>query len=141
MMENGNIRIMGYYFKMENVQVDVSSNHYSLNTTKIFNGTEINTRGEWNGIQFSFDCYIQVKYKERNKYDKIFKQIMSRPVEIISQDFTDIHYGMVVIKKQPITGNPNGYLLNISIKEVPLTSDYYADIELNEYDRERLVKS
>lgn len=126
---------------MENVQVDVSTNHYSLNTTKIFNGKEINTRGEWNAISFSFDCYLPVNKKNMRKYDKIFKEIMSRPVEVISQDFTDLYYAMVVIKKQPVTGDPNGLLLNFTVKEVDNPSDYHTDIELNELDRERYVES
>jgi len=140
MIKNGDIKIMGYYFKMENVQTDTSFEYHSMNTTKIFNGTEINTMGEWNGVQFSFDTYIPIKYEQRNKYDKIFKKMMSKPVEVITKDFDGLHYAQVIIKKQLNNGSPDGLDLNISVREIPITSDYYPDTDISNVSRARLIE-
>lgn len=137
-MPNGNIKINGYYLKMENINVDTSFPYYNLNTTKIFNGTEINTQGEWNGISFSFETYLTLPYRERNKYDKILQEMMSKPCEVVCRDFGGLFYANVVVKKQPITGNPNGLSLNFSIKQLPITSDYYPDTKMTNLSRNRL---
>lgn len=141
MIKNGDIKIDKYYFKMENIQTDNSTEYNTMNTTKIFNGKEINTiGGEWNGISFSFDTFITLPYEQRNKYDKVFKELMSHPVEVICKDFSDLRYAQVIIKKNFSNGSPNGLGLNISVRQVPIGSDYYPDVDLSNISRARLVE-
>lgn len=140
MINNGNIKIMGYYLRTENVQVDTAIPYRSLNTTKIFNGKEINTRGEWNGISFSFDSFLHVPAKKRNMYDKIFKEMMSKPVEVVSQDFGGLFYAQVIVKKNISNGNPHGLVVNFSVKQLPITSDYYPNTTMKKESRNKIVK-
>lgn len=124
---NGTIEIDNIPMVMENVNIVVSNSYRELITTKIMNGTEINTQGEWQPREFSFTTYLRVPNNKINELNSMINEIQHKPCEIVYPDFGEIFLGFVKIIKTRV--DTNGFELKISVKELASEhiKDYYID--------------
>jgi len=128
--KDGDIEIDGFCFYGE-IKPTVSYSYRELTTTKIMNGTEVNTQGDFTPREFTVTSYIYTGTDNKRIYDKKFQEMMNKPCRVLCEDMGDMFYAKVIILKTPVTGNPGAYDLEISIKEIPDINNYYIDDTIN----------
>ena len=114
-----NIKIMDQPFYAENIQADEPYNRRERNFNSILNGTEIVTQGQYVHREFSFTTTIYFPTGRPDAYDKLFEEMMSKPVEVISRYMGGKFNALVTIRKTNPEASTNHMDLDVSIVEVP----------------------
>ena len=112
-----NLEIMGYPFYAEKVTPNEAFRRREFNVNNVVGGTQIITPGTYVGLDFSITTHVFVDPNKPDAHNKIFQEMMSKPVKVVSPELGGQFMAMVVVKPEHSTLN---YLeLSISIKEVP----------------------
>lgn len=114
-----NIKIMGWPFYAEDIEAEEPYNRRDHNFNSILNGTEVVTPGKYVHREFSFRTTIYFPTGRPDSYDKIFEEMMSKPVEVISPYMGGKFNALVTIRKTNPDSSPNHMDLDVSIVEVP----------------------
>ena len=116
--EGCNLEIMGYDIYAEKVSPNEAYRRREYNVNNIVGGTQIVTPGAYVGLDFTVTTHIPVNPDRPNVHDKIFQEMMSKPVKVISPEIAeDPFMAIVVVKPEHVT--PDSLEVNFTIKEVP----------------------
>lgn len=126
-------------FYAEQITANESYNRRDLIRTKVMNGTETVTQGDWIGREFSFTTHLPVG-EDRTIYDKYFLSMLHQPCTIINEDMGEMFTAQVIIKKEPVEKHPNTLKLEVEIKEIPEIDDYWIDNVLQKENRQKVVE-
>lgn len=113
------IKIMGYPFYAENITANEPYNRREREFTSILGGTERVTRGKYIHREFSFSTTIYFPTGRPNAYDKIFKKMVSKPVEVISKYMGGKFNAIIKLEPSFPENSPNHMDLNVTVTEVP----------------------
>ena len=114
-----NIKIMGWPFYAENISADEPYNRREYNFNSILNGTEVVTPGQYVHREYSFSTTIYFPTGRPDVYDKIFEEMMSKPVEVISPYMGGKFNAIITIRKTNPETSPNHMDLDVTVIEVP----------------------
>ena len=112
-----NLEIMGYPFFAENVSPNEAYRRREYNFNAVVGGTQIVTPGAYVGLDFSITTHVFIDPDRPDEHNKIFQEMMSKPVEVVSPDLGGRFNAIVVIK--PERDKLDTLKLTISVKEVP----------------------
>lgn len=112
------IKIMGFPFYAENINGDEPVNRREREFTQILGGTERVSQGKYIHREFNFTTTIFFPTGKPNAYDKIFKEMMSKPVNVISKYMGSFN-ALINISKTFPESSPNHMELDITVTEVP----------------------
>ena len=113
------VKIMGIPFYAENINGDEPVNRRERKFTSILGGTERVSQGKYIHREFSFSTTVFFPTGRPDAYDKTFKEIMSKPVEVISPYMGGKFNASVIINKSFPENSPNHMDLDINITEIP----------------------
>ena len=112
-----NLEIMGYSFFAEEVSPTEAFRRRELNFNSVVGGTKKVTKGEYMGIEFSVTTHVKINPKTPNMHNKIFEEMMRKPVQVVSPDLGGSFNANVIIKPERESAR---YLkLTITIREIP----------------------
>lgn len=114
-----NIEIMGYPFFAENITGDEPFNRREYNRNSILSGTEHVTRGKYISRSYSFTTTIYHPTGRPDAHDKILKEIISKPVTIISPYMGGTFKAEVTFQRSFEEASPNHYKLDVTVNEIP----------------------
>lgn len=126
-------------FYAEQITANESYSRRDLIRTKVMNGTEVVTQGDWVGRDFTFTCHVPVDY-DPTIYDNYFVVMMHQPCTILCPDMGDMFSAQVVVKKKPMENHPHTLELEIQITEIPDVEDYWIDNVLQKEKRMVIVE-
>lgn len=126
-------------FFAESISPNEAFSRRDLVRTKVMNGTEVVTQGEWIGRDFNFTSHIPIDY-DPTIYDKYFQSMLHQPCRILSPDMGDMFYAQVIIKKNPLENYPKTLTLEIQVIEIPNIDDYWIDNVLQKEKRMVIVE-
>ena len=112
-----NLEIMGYPFFAESISPNEAFRRREYNFNNIVGGTQKVTPGNYVGLDFNVTTHVKINPNRPHGHNKIFQEMMSKPVEVISPDLGGKFNAIVVIK--PERDGLDYLKLTISIKEVP----------------------
>ena len=121
-------------FFAEQITPNEAYSRRDLVRTKVTNGTEVVTQGDWIGRDFQFTSHVPVG-DDRQVYDKYFQSMMHQPCTILCEDMGDMFDAQVIIKKSPLEGYANTLKLEVQVQEIPDVSDYWIDNVLQKEKR------
>lgn len=113
-----NLEIMGYPFYAEEVTANEAFRRREYNFNNIVGGTQKVTKGAYVGLDFSIVTHVAVNPNHPDVHNKIFKEMMSKPVKVVSPELGGSFNATVTIKPEH-NSNPNFLKLTINIKEIP----------------------
>ena len=112
-----NLEIMGYPFYAEEVTPNEAFRRRDYNFNNIVGGTQKVTKGAFVGLDFTIVTHVAVPQNNPKVHNKIFKQMVSKPVKVVSPEFGGSFNAVVTIKPEHVS--PKSLKLTINIKEVP----------------------
>jgi len=113
-----NLEIMGYPFYAEEISPTEAFRRRDYNYNNIVGGTATVNKGPYVPMEYTVTTHVKVRRGKPYMYDKVFEEMMSKPVRVVSPELHGAFYAIVVIK--PEYNNASEYLkLTINIKEVP----------------------
>ena len=115
--ENSNIEIMGYPFFIEDVSPSEAFNRRDPVINNLVGGTLIITKGPYIPLEFSITTHVYIDPDRPDEHNSIFKEMMSKPVEVVSPEIGGRLKALVVIT--PGHEKREALKLSINIKEVP----------------------
>lgn len=118
---NENVEIDGYPFYAENITATEAYNRRETNRTSILNGTEHVSRGKYVVRDYSFTTTVFVPDNRPDVHDDIFREMMSKPCEVISPYMGGKFMAEVIIQKDIEEASPNHIKLDIQVIEIPDT--------------------
>lgn len=114
-----NVTIMGIPFYAENIDGEETFNRREVNRNKILGGTEHVTRGEYVSRKYRFTTLIYHPTNRPDVYDKLFREMMSKPVEVISPYMGGKFMADVIIQRSTEEASPNHFTIDVDIEEIP----------------------
>lgn len=114
-----NIEIMGYPFYAENISSEEAYNRREYNRNSILGGTESVTKGKYIPRSYTFTTTIYHPADRPDAYEKIFKEMVSNPQEIISAYMGGKFKAEIIIQKNVEESSPNHMVLDFSVTEIP----------------------
>ena len=126
-------------FYAEQITANESFSRRDLIRTKVMNGTEVVTQGDWIGRDFTFTCHVPIA-DDPQIYDKYFQSMLHQPCKILSPNMGDMFDAQVTIKKEPMENHPNTLKLEVHVQEIPDVSDYWIDNVLQKEKRMNIVE-
>ena len=114
-----NIEIMGYPFYAENISSDEAYNRREYNRNSILGGTEEVTKGKYIPRSYTFTTTIYHPEDRPDSYEKIFRQMVANPQEIISPYMGGKFKAEIIIQKNVEESSPNHMVLDFSVTEIP----------------------
>ena len=128
-MAEPNIEIDGLGFIAEELTADQSQSSREIVETKIFNGTEFVTQGEYKPMKWTFKTYLQ--YKEGYEFNELVKYLESKPLTVVSPLIGDSFTAIVRITRN--VSNELAMELEVELTEVPDVTNYTVDNSLYQY--------
>lgn len=116
-IEGCNLEIMGYPFYVEKVSANEAFRRREINLNALVGGTLKSTKGQYIGLDFKITTHVMIDPNKPHEHNKIFKEMMSKPVTVSSPELGGNFTAMVVIT--PDHSKLNFLQLDISIKEIP----------------------
>lgn len=113
-----NIKIMEMPFYAENIESDEPYNRRERDFTPIIGGTERVTKGKYVHRSFNFTTSVYYPEGRPDVYDNIFKEMMSKPVPVISPYMGNFN-ALVTIRRSFPKASPNRMDLDMKLVEVP----------------------
>lgn len=126
-----NIEIDGFPFTAESISPNEAYSRRDLKRTKILNGGEVVTQGDFIPRDFTFTSKLRVRPDNHDMYDNIFQNMVSKPCEVVCRDMGPIFNAQVTIKKSPTTGDPTTLTCEVQVVEICNTADYFPDFTTN----------
>lgn len=126
-------------FFAENITANEAFSRRELVRTKVMNGTEVVTQGDWIGRDFTFTSHIPIA-DDPTVYDVYFMSMLHQPCTIFSPNMGDMFTAQVLIKKQPLEKYPNTLVLEVQVIEIPSVDDYWIDNVLQMEERMVIVE-
>lgn len=114
-----NISIMGIPFYAENINGEETFNRRETNRQKILGGTEHVTRGKYVSRKYSFTTMIYHPTGRPDVYDNLFREMMSKPVEVISPYMGGKFMAEIIIQRDTEEASPNHFTINVDVEEIP----------------------
>ena len=111
-----NLEIEGVLFIVENISYTNTLPKRNLNRTKIINGTEIVTAGEYTPLEFEITTTINVPLNRPDYYNSAFTELQSKICNVVSPLMGSFK-AELTINYEPST--PESIKVRIQIKEVP----------------------
>ena len=115
--EGANLEIMGYPFYCESVSPNEAFRRREYNFNNIVGGTMKVTPGAYVALDFNITTHVFINPDRPDEHNKIFQEMMSKPVEVVSPEIGGSFNAVVVIK--PERDRLNSLKLTISVKEIP----------------------
>lgn len=117
-IEGCNLEIDGFPFYVEKASPNEAYRRREINLNAVVGGTLKASKGQYVGLDFKITTHVRVDPNKPYVHDKIFQEMMSKPVTVVSPELSkDSFKAMVVITPEHSTLN---FLeLSISIKEIP----------------------
>ena len=116
-LTGANIEIMGYPFYAETVSGNEFFNRRETVRNKILRGTEDVLKGAYVSRDFSFTTHIPIDPQRPDVHNEVFKEMMSKPVEVVSPELGGSFMAEVVVKPGHV--KQSHLELNINITEIP----------------------
>ena len=113
-----NIEIMGMPFYAENITSDEPYNRRERVFNSISGGTEWVSQGKYIHRKFNFSTSIYFPTGQPEVYDNIFKEMLSKPVEVVSKYMGNFN-ALVTIHKNIPESSPNHMDLDVDLVEIP----------------------
>lgn len=112
-----NIEINGHPFYAENIDGPEPYNRRDYVFKPLLNGTMSVKPGKYVNKEYSFRTTVY--YSRPDEHDKIIQEIMSKPVEVISQEMGGKFKAIVVFSKTITDGSPHHAEYDVTVTEVP----------------------
>lgn len=112
-----NIEINGHPFYAENIDGNEPYNRREYVFKSLLNGTMSVKSGKYVNREFSFKTTVY--HVRPDEHDKIIREIMSKPVEVISKEMGGKFNAIVVFSKNIPDGSPNHTEYDVTVTEVP----------------------
>lgn len=116
-IEGCNLEIMGYPFYVEKVSANEAFRRREVNLNAVVGGTLKASKGQYVGLDFKITTHVRVNPNKPHAHNKIFREMMSKPVTVSSPELGGSFTAIVVIT--PDHSKMNFLELSISIKEIP----------------------
>lgn len=113
------IMIMGMPFYAENIRPTEPYNRREREFTPILGGTERVTQGKYIHREWSFNTTIYFPTGQPDAYDKQFKEMLSKPVEVISRYMGGKFQALIELSPEFLEYSPNHMELDVTVTEVP----------------------
>ena len=113
------VDIDGYLFFPKSVQGNESFSHREFLRTKIMNGGEFTSRGQYVCKEFSFDTIIDIDPEELDDYMKIFTIMENKVCRVTSPYMGGMFNAEVKITVTNPETSPHVIECNVNIKEIP----------------------
>ena len=126
-------------FFAENITSNESFSRRDLVRTKVMNGTEVVTQGDWIGRDFNFTSHVPID-DDPQIYDKYFQSMLHQPCTVMSPYMGDMFEAQLTIKREPMENQPNTLKLEIQVQEIPNVDDYWIDNVLQKEKRMTIVE-
>lgn len=145
-----NIEIEGFPFFAESVDGDEFYNRREYSRLNIIGGTQFVNKGAYVPRSFSFTTHVRVEPNNPDVYNDIFREMMSKPCNVISPELGGMFDAVVVIK--PKHSSPKYLDLNVKITEIPteksnifgenivIPADKLQDVSDEDKEKKELVK-
>ena len=113
------IEIMGYPFYAEQITPNEAYNRRERDFTPILGGTVRVTKGKYIHREFNFTTTLFFPTGNPDAYDKIFEEMMSKPVEVISKYMGGKFNAIIQITPSFPENSPNHMDLDVTVTEIP----------------------
>ena len=128
-MVDYNIEVGGIGFIAEELTAEQSQPSREIVTTKIFNGTEFVTQGDYLPMSWSFKTYLE--YDKGYELNDMIRFLESKPQTVISPLIGDSFTAIVRITRNI---NNNKFMeLEVKLTEAPDITNYTVDNSLYRY--------
>jgi len=111
-----NLEIEGVLFIVENISYTNTLPKRTLNRTKIINGTEIVTAGEYTPLEFEITTTINVPVNRPDYYNDAFTELQSKICRVVSPLMGSFKAELTINYE---SSTPESIKVRIQIKEVP----------------------
>lgn len=112
------VTIMGVKFYAENIRGQEPVNRREREFTPIIGGTERVNKGKYVHREFSFTTTWFFPTGKPDVYNNLFKQMMSKPVQVISKYMGNFN-ALVQIQTSFPESSPNHMELDVNVTEIP----------------------
>lgn len=117
---SANFIINGHQFYAENINGDEPFNRREINFKPLLNGTLVPKKGKYIQRKFSFSTTLYHPTGRPDTHEKILKEIVSKPVEVISPYIgKDSIMAVVVFSPNVDEASPNHMTYDVDITEIP----------------------
>ena len=113
------VMIMGMPFYAENIRPNEPYNRREREFTPILGGTERVTQGKYIHREWTFNTTIFFPTGRPDAYDKQFKEMLSKPVEVISRYMGGKFNALIQVSPEFPEYSPNHMELEVTVTEVP----------------------
>ena len=114
-----NVSIEGYDMIAETITANESYNRRETGRKNIIGGTQAVIRTNYIHRDYSFTTHLLIDPLYPDVYDDIFKEWMSKPVEVISKHMGGKFNAEVIVKKLNDKVSPNYLSIEIQVLEIP----------------------
>lgn len=117
---SANFIINGHQFYAENINGDEPFNRREVSFKPILNGTLVAKKGKYIQRKLSFTTTLYHPTGRPDTHEKILKEIVSKPVEVMSPYIgTDSIMAVVVFSPNVDEASPNHMTYDVDITEIP----------------------
>ena len=113
------VMIMGMPFYAENITATEPYNRRERQFTSILGGTERTSQGKYIHREFNFTTTIFFPTDNPHEYDDIFREMLSKPVEVISKYMGGKFKAFVELSPSFPENSTNHMDLDVTVTEVP----------------------
>lgn len=113
------ILIMNIPFYAENIRPKEPYNRREREFTPVLGGTEIVTQGKYIHREWTFNTTIFFPTGQPDTYDDQFKEMISKPVEVISKYMGGKFNALIQLSPEFPEYSPNHMELEVTVTEIP----------------------
>jgi hypothetical protein len=119
-MVEENVEIDGFLLYAEDITATESYNRRELLRTKILNGSEFVSKGQFIPREYTFTCQVDTPIDRPDIYDEIFAYMNNNPCQVTSR-YMGMFNAEVIITKTYNKGQAGLISLSILVREIPET--------------------
>lgn len=113
------VEIDGYPFWAQEITANEAYNRRETNRQSILGGTEHVSRTSYVVRDYSFSTYVHIPEGSPDVYDDIFREMVSKPCEVVSPYMGGMFNAEVIIERTAEESSPEDLLLEIQVIEIP----------------------
>ena len=117
--DNYNVSIDGYDLIAESFNANEAYNRRETGRKNIIGGTQAVIRTNYIHRDYSFTTHLLIDPLYPDVYDDLFREWMSKPVEVISKHMGGKFNAEVIVKKLNDKVSPNYLSIEIQVLEIP----------------------
>ncbi|MBX7076669.1 MAG: hypothetical protein K1X33_05085 [Methanobacteriaceae archaeon] len=117
-MVEENVEIDGFLFYAEDITATESYNRRELLRTKILNGSEFVSKGQFIPREYTFTAQVDTPIDRPDVYDEVFEYMNNNPCEVVSR-YMGMFNAEIVITKTYNKGQAGILQLSILVREIP----------------------